>query len=132
MRTYHNTLSLSECFASWTTNICSDVLDVQETNSRFSQKVPNQKQCLWMQAWVLKVYQNSKYRDCVVALSHSDAEGNLRCPSDYLSHLVHQFSFDATDDFPSNIPESSFPARLFIFESDEAFTRVIMEVSVPI
>ena len=132
MRTYQNTLSLSECFASWTTNICSDVLDVQETNSRFSQKVPNQKQCLWMQAWVLKENQNSKKRIVQLRRRTPMLRETLGVQAIISLILFINFLFDATDDFPSNIPESSFPARLFIFESDEAFTRVIMEVSVPI
>ena len=43
-----------------------------------------------------------------------------------LCHSTDQFAFDMLDHVPSNIPESSFPARLQIFEDNEAVIRMII------
>ena len=69
-------------------------------------------------------------RDCVGGTcSHSDAKGNLQRPSGKrhsLTHSVDHLSFDMFDQVPSNIPESSFPAR-FIFEDNGAAIRMTIK-----
>ena len=48
------------------------------------------------------------------------------------SRSIDHMSLDMVDHVPSNIPESSFPARLCIFEDNEAVFRMIMKkVAVP-
>ena len=59
---------------------------------------------------------------CQKHLTHSDAEGKLQRPSDKrhaLARSVDHLSIVTVDHVPSNIPQSSFPARSFIFEDNE-------------
>ena len=71
---------------------------------------------------------------CQKHLTHSDAEGKLQRPSDKrhaLARSVDHLSIVTVDHVPSNIPQSSFPARSFIFEDNEAVIRMIINRGSP-
>ena len=65
--------------------------------------------------------------DCVLKTSsHPYAKGNLTRPSGKHFHRADNFSFDAMDHVTCNIPKSSFPARLHIFEDNVGVIRMTM------
>ena len=67
---------------------------------------------------------------CARKMSHSGAEGDLTRPSGKrrsLSHSMDHMSLVMVHHVPSNIPQSALPARLFIFEDNEAVTREVIK-----
>ena len=66
--------------------------------------------------------------DCVLeTFLQSDAKGNATRPSGKRhssSHFIDHMSFDVVDHVPSNVPESSLSARLYIFEDNQAVIRM--------
>ena len=115
------------------THICSNFLDVQEANSRVSQ------QCRSRNNFIGRRFGTAGYTSIAIAViythisfnfQHSDAKGNLTRPSGKchsLSHSIDLVSSGVVDHVPSNIPASSFPARLHIIEDNDAVIRMIVK-----
>ena len=67
--------------------------------------------------------------DCV-SETFCDAEGNLTDPSDKrhsFSHSIDRMSLDMIGHVSSNIPKSSFRAKLHFFEDNDAVIRMIFK-----
>ena len=109
--------------------MCSNLLDVRETDTR----VP--LQCRLKHKLLGRRFENEWYTCIAIVglcffemLSHSEAWSNLTRPSfkrHSLSHSSDHMLFDMAGHVPRNIPESPFPARLYIFDDNEAVIRMI-------
>ena len=100
----------------------SHILDVQETNSSLSQ------QCRILNCFIGRRPGKGRHTKITIvgfvfdAFSHSDACGHFQRPSGKrhsLAQFVNNLSFNVVDHVLSNNPESSFSARLFVFEDNE-------------
>ena len=98
----------------WSTNMCSDFLDVQGTNSRLSQR------CRIRHNFIGRRFEN----ESIPALRLWECVPKRQASFSFSS--CSSFSFHAIDLVLSNIPESSCPARHCIFEKSEAVIRMIM------
>ena len=122
----------------WITNICTNFLDVQqEVNSRVClTAVPKQKSCLWSSVWERRVFQHCKCGNVFLeTCSNCDAKEYLIHPSEKrhsFSRSNDQMPLDVVDHVPSNVPESSISAMLFVSEDSEAVIPKIRKIAVPI
>ena len=101
----------------WTTNMCSVFLDVQEASGRAKSEISSLDAGFRM---ALAYY--THFHILMLRRTSRAQAANV-----ILSHLVGRFSFHASDHLPSNIPESSFPAGLCMFEDNEAVNRMILK-----
>ena len=87
--------------------------------------VPNQKSISLDAGLRIKGIPALQLWDCVVeAFSYSDAEGNFARPSGKRhsqSQSIDHMSLDLFDHVPSNMPESSFCGRLYIFAGRHSY-----------
>ena len=95
----------------------------------FSIQYKSVTSCNLIQAYCFRFYFRSVSVIILAGMvfSHSDAKGNLARPSrsrHSLSYPVDHFSCDTSNQVPSYITESSFRARLYIFE-DSAQHRTV-------
>ena len=111
---------LPEIFKINGVNICSETLDGQEANRRVAQ----QRRIRHM--FLERRFMQGKYTSIAIVdyvketSSHSDAEENLTV----IHYLISLISFDMVDHVPSNIPEGSVPAILYISDGNKADIRM--------
>ena len=71
------------------------------------------------------------FQHCNCGMSSQKHFRTLTRPSgkrDSLSHSIDHISLALVDHVPINFPESSFPARLYVFDDNEAVIRMISKV----
>ena len=85
--------------------------------------------CHWW--WMERAEEEGGEGSCVPRLSHSFLlrETSRAQAASVIHHFIHlvTMSSDMVENAPSNIPESSFPARLYNFEDNEAVIRIIIK-----
>ena len=100
--------------------LCSYFLDVQATNSRVPHECRIRRSSFGR--WV-ETARCMQFWDCVLeTFSRSSTKGKLKSQSSERHshfHSVDHVSYEMTDHVPSYIPDSSFPARTYIFKDNE-------------
>ena len=114
----------------WIAYIRSNCLDGQATSSSLSHSSAESEIVSLGAVLRMEAYQTLQWWICELdTFSHSGAGDNLsaKVANVILWHSVDQLSIDMVDQVPSTIPDSSFPALLFIAEDNEAVIRMIIQ-----
>ena len=102
--------------------LCSNFLDVQATNSRVPHECRVRKSSFGRGVETARGIPTSQFWGCVLeTFSRSSTKGKLKSQSSERHshfHSVDHVSFEMTDHVPSYIPDSSFPARTYIFKDN--------------
>ena len=122
--TLHRGDTASDQNKNWSTNMFR-ILGCARGKQRCLTAVPNQKSISLDAGLRIKGIPALQLWDCVVeAFSYSDAEGNFARPSGKRhsqSQSTDHMSLDLFDHVPSNMPESSFYGRLYIFAGRHSY-----------